>query len=337
MPDSKRAERTSFLERLVAHEQAVRGRQPIAMPVESSIPIPIPIRIPSAPELSLAHPTEPNRDQLAFWQSQVARAAINRRITGDLALSPEAHFAATHGPAMPAAHALSLRAGDARLEVALVEAGKCRQVTGLDIDRQRAESANSNVPQSLRARIRFQQGLLAEWQPAEPVGAVLARSVLHRQADLEDVLDRIQAVLATGGLLFVDDFIGPARFQWTDAQLDAINRLLACLPDELLVDLTAEDGRRKRGVNRPVRDEFATSNPNDAVRSDEIVELLDERFERVDVRLYGGALYHQFFTRIMGNFVARPELIRMVMEVDAMLTDGGILASDYVWGVWRRR
>jgi len=54
------------------------------------------------------------------------------------------------------------------------------------------------------------------------------------------------------------------------------------------------------------------------------------------VHLYGGALYHQFFTRIMGNFASRPELVSLVMEVDAMLTDAGVLSSDYVWGVWRR-
>jgi SAM-dependent methyltransferase len=322
---------SSFLQRLGTHEQVVRESPPAEVPVESSKPKP------PAPESAAARLAQTNRGQLAFWQSQVARAAINRRITGDPTLSPETFFAMTHGPAMPAVHALSLRAGDARLETALVEAGKCRQVTGLDIDEQRAESANRNVPQSLRALIRFRQGLLEEWRPAEPVGAVLARSVLHRQADLEGVLDRVLTVLAPGGLLFVDDFIGPARFQWTDTQLDAINRLLACLPEEMLVDLTAEDGRRKRIVNRPVRDKFAASNPDDAVRSDEIVGLLDERFERVDVRLYGGALYHQFFTRIMGNFAARPELVKMVMEVDAVLTDSGILASDYVWGVWRRR
>jgi SAM-dependent methyltransferase len=266
----------------------------------------------------------------------VARAAINRRITGDPDLAPEVYFAAAHGPAVPTPHALSLRAGDARLEVALVEVGSCERVTGLDMDERRVESANRSVPEALRARISFRRGALVEWESSEPVGAVLARSVLHREMDLEGVLDRVWASLVPGGLVFVDDFVGPARFQWTEAQLGAINRLLACLPDELLTDLTAVDGRYKRAVGRPRPEEFAASNPHNAVRSDEILGCLDERFERVEVRLHGGALYHQLFTRIMGNFASRPELVRMVMEVDAMLTDSGVLSSDYMWGVWRR-
>jgi hypothetical protein len=130
--------------------------------------------------------------------------------------------------------------------------------------------------------------------------------------------------------------VGAGGFQWTEAQLDAINRLLACLPDELLLDLLAADERRKRGVSRPDPEDYSQANPHDAVRSDEVLAYLDERFERVEVHLYGGALYHQFFSRIMGNFASKPELVSIVMEVDAMLTDAGALTSDYVWGVWRR-
>jgi SAM-dependent methyltransferase len=309
---------TPFLERLQAHAQAVRERPPME------------------PPRPVVAPPAPRPDQLAFWQSPVVRAAINRRITGDPAIAPEAHLAACHGPAIPAPYALSLRAGDARLEAALVESGACARVTGLDGEEQRAQSANAGVPEALREQIRFQQGELPEWAPEEPLGAVIARSVLHRQHDLDATLDRLAAMLVPGGLVFVDEFVGPARFQWTDAQLEAINRLLACLPDELLVDRGAGDGRLKRSVGRPDAAAHAVSNPDDAVCSDRILECLDVRFERVEVHLYGGAVYHQLFTRIMGNFTAQPELVRVLMEFDALLTDTGVLSSDYVWGVWRR-
>ena len=47
-------------------------------------------------------------------------------------------------------------------------------------------------------------------------------------------------------------------------------------------------------------------------------------------------MFHQLFNRIMGNFADRPDLVGVLMEVDALLTDTGVLASDYLWGVWRR-
>jgi SAM-dependent methyltransferase len=317
-----------YLERLEAHAREAGGRSPETL--EAAIGQP--------GEATPVAPAAPRRgeDQLAFWQSSIARAAINKRVTGDAGLSPEAYFAVRHGPAIPAPHALSLRAGDARLEVALVEGGPCAAVIGLDLDERRVESANANVPEIFRERIGFQLGNPAAWTPPEPVGAVLARSVLHRQAELESLLDHVEAILVPGGLVFVDEFVGPSRFQWTDAQLEAINRLLGCLPDELLLELGADHGRLKRSVHRPHPDGYALANPHDAVRSDEVLACLDARFERVEVNLYGGALYHQLFTRIMGNFVDRPELVRLVMEVDGILTDAGALSSDYVWGVWRR-
>jgi SAM-dependent methyltransferase len=274
--------------------------------------------------------------QLAFWQSPIVRAILNRRITGDPELGPETHFARRHGPAIVAPHALSLRASDAKLELALVEAGSCERLTGLDDDEGRVAFAAGRVPEPLRERIRFELGALERWQPPEPLGAVVCRSFLHRREDLEAVLDRLLALLEPGGLLFVEDFVGPSRFQWTDAQMEAINRLLACLPAQLLTDLSATDGRRKRSVERPDLAELIDANSAQAVRSEEILPLLDQRFERVEVCPFGGAVFHQLFSRIMGNFAGRPDLVGVLMEVDALLTDSGVLGSDYVWGVWRR-
>jgi SAM-dependent methyltransferase len=321
-----------FVERLRDHASRVGTLPPVDSPATGEAAAgedraAATVRVPT-------HAVAPN--QLAFWQSPIARAAINRRITGDPELGPETHFARRHGPAIVAPLALSLRASDAKLEFALVEAGACERLIGLDDDQGRVDFATGRVPEPLREQVRFQLGRLEDFRPSEPLGAVVCRSFLHRRADLEDVLDHVAELLAPGGLVFVEDFVGPARFQWTDAQLDAINRLLARLPDELLTDLAATDGRRKRSVERPDPDVWMASNPNDAVRSDEILPLLDARLQRVEVCLYGGAVFHQLFSRIMGNFAGRPELVGVLMEVDALLTDAGALTADYAWGVWRR-
>ena len=294
------------------------------------------------------HPAAAPALQLGFWQSPVARAAINRRITGDPELAAETYFARRHGPSIVSPHAVSLRASDAKLEIALVEAGACERLTGLDEEQARIDFAAARVPEPLRDRITFRLGTLERWDPPEPLGAAVLRSFLHRRADLEQVLDRLAAMLVPGGLLFVEDFVGPAGFQWSDAQLDAINRLLARLPRQLLRDLSSDDGRVKLKVERPHRaaatgatgatgpTAAAAAQSGPAPRSDEIVPLLDASFERVELCPYGGAVFHQLFGRIMGNFADRPDLVGVLMEVDALLTDAGAVASDYMWGVWRR-
>lgn len=318
-----------LLERLREHALSMQGAEGAERPGGGTQPA-------GAERPAITVAPDPAPAQLAFWQSPIVRSIINRRITGDPELGPETHFARRHGPAIPAPHALSLRASDAKLELALVEAGSCQRLTGLDDDQGRVDFASGRVPEPLRDRVRFELGALEQWQAPEPLGAIVARGFLHRRADLEAVLDRFLSLLEPGGLLFVEDFAGPARFQWTDAQLEAINRLLARLPGELTHDLIAADGTRKRRVSRPDLEARIAANPHEAVRSDEILPLLDERFERVEVCPYGGAVFHQLFSHIMGNFAARPDLVGVLMEVDALLTDSGVLASDYVWGVWRR-
>jgi SAM-dependent methyltransferase len=307
-----------FVERL--REHAVREQQPVAGGSPD----------PAAPAAGV------QRGQLAFWQNPIARASINRRVTGDPQLAPEIYLARRHGSSVTAPLAVSLRASNARLEIALLESGPCDRVIGMHEKQERVDYANGKVPEPLRKRIRFEQGDFSNWEAPEPVGAVVARSVLHRHADLDALLDRIASVLAPGGLVFVDEYVGPARSQWTDAQLEIINRLLARLPEELLVELTSDDGRLKRSAGRPDAERWAAANPHEMVCSERIVAGLDEHFERVEVSLYGGAIIHQLFSRIMGNFASRPELVDVLMELDALLTDGGVVASDYVWGVWRR-
>ncbi len=272
-------------------------------------------------------------NQLAFWQSPVARAAINRRITGDPELGPETYFARRHGPAIVA----PLRALAARER----REARARARGGRRLRAPRPASTTSRAawtspPAASRSRCASRSASSSarssSGSPPSRSGAVVCRSFLHRRADLEDVLDRLTALLAPGGLVFVEDFVGPARFQWTDAQLDAINRLLARLPEELLTDLAATDGRRKRSVERPDVEAWIASNPNEAVRSDEILPLLDARLQRVEVCPYGGAIFHQLFSRIMGNFAGRPELVGVLMEVDALLTDTGVLAGGLRMG-----
>jgi hypothetical protein len=308
---------SGFVERLRHHAYLVRGAGDTEASHGKSGPSPVQL------------------NQLAFWNSPIARACINRRITGDPQLAPETHFPRRHGPAMPAPMALSLRASNAKLEVALLESGPCELLIGLHEDQERVDYANSKVPEPLRAQISFQTGDVWSWTPPEPLGAVMTRSALHRLADLDGALDRIGSMLAPNGLIFVDEYVGPARSQWGDEQLEIINRLLSSLPDELLVDLTDREGALKRSVGRPSLEGWVASSPHEMVRSDEIIRGLDARFERVEVSLYGGAIFHQMFSRIMGNFASRPELVETLMEVDALLTDKGVVSSDYVWGVWR--
>ena len=299
---------------------------------------------PREPELQEAEaapdttPPTPVRDRraVAFWQSDVCGAHIRRRISGDADVSPAAHFASLLEDEHRVACAVSLRAGDPKLELELLRRNACREITLIDGSTEKLDYARARVDEDLRERVGFEAADLLSFEPRQPPGIVVASSALHRVDDPDAVVARIADWLAPGGIVYVDEFVGPDRFQWTDAQIEIVNRLLACLPEELRVDLAGAGDKPKTEIGRPDRERFSRDHPHEAVAGSRIRAALDAHLEPVEARPYGGAVFHQLFARIMGNFVRRPELVRLILELDAILTDNGVVASDYLWAAYRR-
>jgi SAM-dependent methyltransferase len=272
----------------------------------------------------------------SWWQSAAAVREVHRRITGDPTITPPRYFK-EHYCRRPLGAAISLGAGGGQLEQEMLALDVCASIVGVDISPARVEGANRAVPAELRDRLRFECHNLERWRPAGQVDLVVARDALHHVARLEELSAAIEDVLNPGGLIYCDEFVGPARFQWTDRQLAIINRLLDRLSAELGADLVADDGSRRRAVTRPAIAALTALDPSEAIRSDEIPAVMCAHFDLVERRPYGGALFHQFFNRIMGNFDGHDDLVRVVMEFDFILCDEGVLAPDYVWAVYRRR
>lgn len=270
----------------------------------------------------------------SFWQSPVVMGSIHERITGDGSVRPAEYFVRRY--CRPSKRAgISLGAGDGQLELEFIRLGACESMIGIDISRDRVDRANARVPDDLRGRLQFVQANLETWDPPQDIDLVVAKGVLHHIESLERWAALIAGVLGPEGLLYVDDFVGPTRFQWTDRQLRLVNRVLEALPPEFRRDLTADEERLKPAVGRPNPQRLAILDPSEARRSSEIVAVLDAHLDRVESKPYGGALYHPLFSRIMGNFGEDEAVVRVLMALDEILTDEGVLESDYLWAVYR--
>src|SRR5207249_7745947 len=135
----------------------------------------------------------------------------------------------------------------------------------------------------------------------ETYDVIFGISSVHHVQNLEHLFRQVQQALKPGGYFFLDEFIGPSRFQWTDAQLRTMNDALRRLPKELRRRISD----RKKFKDRVVREtvgEVTASDPSEAVRSSEILPLLAQYFELGQMRGYGGAILHQLLYDIAGNF-----------------------------------
>jgi hypothetical protein len=149
----------------------------------------------------------------------------------------------------------------------------------------------------------------------------------------------VRAGLKPGGYFFLDEFIGPSQFQWTDQQVRLVNEMLAGLPPAYRCSVS-KPGQMKVPVARPTIEEMNAGDPSEAIRSAEIVPLLGRYFEIAEFKGYGGSLLHLLLEDIADNFrPADPESMRCLerlFEEEDRLIASGQLQHDFGVVIARR-
>ena len=158
---------------------------------------------------------------------------------------------------------------------------------------------------------------------------------LHHVDELEHLLDEVAASLRPGGLFVVNEYVGPARFQWLDKTQALMNRILELLPRS--VQGEPGNGFVKERIERAPAEEIARVDPSESIRSDEIPELLRSRFDVVYRADFGGTLHQFLLADIAANFeeddpkdVALLDLMSLLEEV---LVAERVLPSDFAFFV----
>jgi SAM-dependent methyltransferase len=131
---------------------------------------------------------------------------------------------------------------------------------------------------------------------------VFGISSIHHIVELESLYAKVYRALKPGGYFYMDEFVGPSQYQWSNAQLEAVNAILKQIPERLRV--RRSDGKLIRNsVVRPTIDQMNAVDPSEAIRSSEIIPLLSGHFPGFILRGYGGNILHLLLEDIAGNFV----------------------------------
>ena len=156
---------------------------------------------------------------------------------------------------------------------------------------------------------------------------------VHHVFRLEDLFKKIRAALKPHGLLYLDEYIGPSRFQTPPEVTALINSIRDRLPKELLTSLFAKDGSPiGRYAPSPV-EHFEATDPSEAIRSAEIVPQLSMYFDILEYRPYGGALLHMLLSGIVGNFDPNDAkdvaLLEMLALLEETLEAFGVIEPEF--------
>lgn len=225
----------------------------------------------------------------------------------------------------PLARGLSIGCGTGLLERDLRWMRICEEVDAYDLSPESIRLARERALDGVRFEVadceRFEY-------PRDRYDALFFHGSMHHIFDPAALLDRILPALREGGLLFLDDYVGPSRDEWTDEHLVHANRVYAELP---------ASWRTVETLDPP----YDFTDPSEMVRSSAILPAVRERFEILWERPYWGNLLFPLLSQVDDAEASRPEsepILRMLIEHEQQLVREGAFATPlFVWIVGRKK
>lgn len=273
--------------------------------------------------------------EIQHWlQHPLVQERINLKISGVQQINRFEYFLQKYLQGkLPVHRALTLGSGLGDLERGLCQYHFARLHEGVDLSddavRRASEKARAAGYDHLSYRTADLNSIKLERAAYDVIFGI---SSIHHVRNLEHLFRQVRQALKPGGYFFLDEFIGPSRFQWTHAQLQAMNDELARLPRELRRRISNRQ-KLKESVVRETVEEVIASDPSEAVRSSEILPLLAQDFEVAETKGYGGAILHQLLYDIAGNFqeenAGSLAHLQRLFEIEDELTASGAITHDF--------
>ena len=273
--------------------------------------------------------------EIQHWlQHPLVQERINLKISGTPRINRFEYFLQNYlKDKLPVEHALTLGSGLGELERGMCQYGFARSHEGVDLSDEAVRVATEKAQATGSNHLTYRTADLNKIKlPPNIYDVIFGISSVHHIQNLEHLFRQVQQALKPRGYFFLDEFIGPTRFQWTDAQLQTMNEQLRGLPKELRRRMS--DRRKfKEIVIRETVGEIIASDPSEAVRSSDIVPLLGEYFEVLEIKGYGGAILHQLLYDIAGNFFEENsgslDRLRRLFVLEDELTASGTIRNDF--------
>lgn len=268
------------------------------------------------------------------------QARWREKISGDPAVGLQAYVTAKYFAAAEGLRALSIGCGSGGNEVKWAQTGVFAHIDAFDVSAGRIAAAQERAAAAGVSHLVDFAVADARALPAAYTGydVLLAENAFHHLSPLEPAMLDLRDRVRPGGWLLLRDYVGPSRFQWTDAQLTAVEALLAQLSEAYR--RRWKSGTVKRRFYRPGRLSVQLADPSEAAESARILPLLARHFAPVEQRDLGGTVLHLLLEDIAFHFLdpdpeAAAWLAAAFAEEDRLLA-AGILPSDFVFAVYRK-
>jgi SAM-dependent methyltransferase len=259
-----------------------------------------------------------------WWESDYIVKRINRRVCGEAlpGMSAGLHRVAAQRfvDRLPFANGVSIGCGTGFKERNVIRAGLVRHFTlfelsSVAIEQGRAQAEQAGLSEYMT--FRMEDGLAAETREGV-YDLVYWNNALHHMFDVKAALEWSRRVLRPGGVLLMDDFVGPTRMQWSDRLLQINSAVLAALPAHYLRDPARPQLMLPRQAVRTALPVIMATDPSECADSANILPELLQIFPDAWVRKTGGGIYHLALNDVLHNLIQAQDydLLEKLLELD---------------------
>ena len=327
--------------------------------------------------------TQSNRGML-WIESPEIHAHINRKVSGSPDINWLQHSIQVHlNSQIPVANCLSLGCGEGRLERSLFRLGTFQVCDAYDVAPGSIDLARKQTEVEGIKNINYYVADINTLSlPENRYDVVWVDMAMHHFEALEYVYQQISRTLRPNGWLFMNEYVGPNRFQFSSRQKEIINLCLRLIPDHYRVtshEFTLEETQRahatkdikwfahrfidkirdgdllgvlqrrlvayrahsrgqrleRTSIAYPSERDLMAADPTEAIRSSDIIPVLQDHFRVVEIKPWGGNVLHFLLSGIVGNFSQRDPnsliFLNALIELEDAFLACGEMKSDFAY------
>jgi SAM-dependent methyltransferase len=268
------------------------------------------------------------RKRLVWGDFPLIKQHIAKRICGEerptIVAALMERLRVLYGLAAPFEHGVSVGCGLGRKEIGIAKAGHVQHWDCFEISERRVSQAREIAEsQDVIDRISFRcEDAFAANCPKYDL--VFWSDALHHMLDVRQAIRWSIEHLKPGGVLAIDEFVGPNRFQWTVEMLDLATKVRESLDPRFFVSPDDPKKMFPRRVTRPSASKVAEQDPTESVDSESILPILRSEVPMVNLVHLGGVVYHIALSGLLSNFGAGDmDLLKSLLLLDGILADAG--------------
>jgi glycosyltransferase involved in cell wall biosynthesis/SAM-dependent methyltransferase len=275
-----------------------------------------------------------SEEKIAWWHSDYAIRRINALVADIDSPIPSAgitQLLKNHLNGRKLKLGVSVGFGTGEKEIRLLEQGLVEKFMLFELSEKAVAMATANAEKaglSQRVEIYHEDAFSHDFSNAE-VDLVHWNNALHHMFDVDAAVKWSRDILVPGGAFYMDDYVGPNRFQNPEHALNLVNQIYADIPDKYKKLKGTELYKGPAGNIDPDMIE----DPSEAVDSERILDAVKKHFPNAQIVLTGGLLYFGALTSLWANFDETDEedrhILNLIMDADALLAKYPDMVSLY--------